>query len=36
MKEAGILPFLSGMAVADRDKDYYSETWQGLAGHHSR
>ena len=33
MKEAGILPFFAGIAVTDRYKGYFSETWAGLAGH---
>jgi transposase len=33
MKEAGILPSFAGIAVTDRYKGYYSETWESLAGH---
>jgi transposase len=33
MKEAGILPSFAGIVVSDRYKGYYSETWQGFAGH---
>jgi transposase len=33
MKEAGILPSFAGIAVTDRYKGYYSETWQHLSGH---
>jgi transposase len=33
MKEAGILPFFAGIAVTDRYRGYFSETWAGLAGH---
>jgi hypothetical protein len=33
MKEAGILPFFSGIVVSDRYQGYYSETWQNFAGH---
>ncbi len=33
MKEAGILPSFAGIAVTDRYKGYFSETWTGLAGH---
>ena len=33
MKEAGILPSFTGIAVSDRYLGYYSQTWQGLAGH---
>jgi transposase len=33
MKEAGILPSFAGIAVSDRYQNYYSGTWEGLAGH---
>jgi transposase len=33
MKEAGILPSFAGIVVSDRYQGYYSETWQGFAGH---
>jgi transposase len=33
MREAGILPSFAGIAVTDRYKGYYSETWRHLAGH---
>ena len=33
MKEAGILPSFAGIAVTDRYKGYYSETWENFAGH---
>ena len=33
MKEAGILPSFAGIVVSDRYSGYYSETWQGFAGH---
>jgi transposase len=33
MKEAGILPSFAGIAVTDRYKGYFNETWAGLAGH---
>jgi transposase len=32
MKEAGILPFFTGIAVSDRYKGYWSETWENFAG----
>ena len=32
-KEAGILPFFSGIVASDRCRGYYGETWQGFAGH---
>ena len=32
MKEAGILPFFTGIAVSDRYKGYWSETGENLAG----
>ena len=32
MKEAGILPFFTGIAVSDRYKGYWSETWENLTG----
>jgi len=33
MKEAGVLPSFAGIVVSDRYQGYYSETWQGFAGH---
>jgi transposase len=33
MKEAGILPSFAGIAVTDRYKGYYSQTWENFAGH---
>jgi hypothetical protein len=33
MREAGILPSFAGIVVSDRYRGYYSETWQGFAGH---
>jgi transposase len=33
MREAGILPSFAGIVVSDRYQGYYSETWQGFAGH---
>jgi transposase len=33
MREAGILPSFAGIAVTDRYKGYYSQTWKDLAGH---
>jgi transposase len=32
MKEAGILPGFAGVAVSDRYQNYFSATWQNLAG----
>ena len=32
MKEAGILPFFTGIAVSDRYKGYWSGTWENLTG----
>jgi transposase len=32
MREAGILPSFAGIAVTDRYKGYYSETWENFAG----
>jgi hypothetical protein len=32
MKEAGILPFFTGIAVSDRYKGYWSKTWENLTG----
>ena len=32
MKEAGILPSFAGIAVSDRYQNYYSATWENLAG----
>ncbi|HEU5389896.1 MAG TPA: transposase, partial [Streptosporangiaceae bacterium] len=32
MKEAGILPFFTGIAVSDRYKGYWSETWENFRG----
>jgi transposase len=32
MKQAGILPFFTGIAVTDRYKGYYSDTWENFAG----
>jgi transposase len=33
MKEAGVLPFFTGIAVTDRYAGYWSTTWENLAGH---
>ena len=33
MREASILPSFAGIVVSDRYQGYYSETWQGFAGH---
>ena len=33
MKEAGILPFFSGIVVSDRYQGYYSDSWKTFAGH---
>lgn len=33
MKEAGILPFFSGIVVSDRYQGYYSDRWKTFAGH---
>ena len=33
MKDAGILPFFTGIAVSDRCQGYLSGTWENLAGH---
>jgi transposase len=32
MKEAGILPSFAGIAVSDRYQNYFSATWENLAG----
>ena len=32
MREAGILPSFAGIAVSDRYQNYYSATWESLAG----
>jgi len=32
MKQAGILPFFTGIAVSDRYKGYRSQTWENLTG----
>jgi Transposase IS66 family/Transposase IS116/IS110/IS902 family len=32
MREAGILPSFAGIAVTDRYKGYYSQTWKNFAG----
>ena len=32
MKEAGILPGFAGVAVSDRYQNYFSATWENLAG----
>ena len=33
MKQAGILPFFTGIAVSDRYQGYWSKTWTAFAGH---